>query len=144
MRYLKSFFSIKKLLYKRVSFFSIWDSTTSFPKEVNILRFAKLSSVKMGRYSRIGVNSSLSNVVMGNFTAIGRNCAIGLGQHPLNYVTTNSIFYKKNNWKFHDEWVKGLVGFNENKQIRIGNDVWIGLRVIILDGVTIGDGRTTL
>jgi maltose O-acetyltransferase len=31
-------------------------------------------------------------------------------------------------------------GFEEERPVRIGNDVWIGDRVIILPGVTIGDG----
>lgn len=31
-------------------------------------------------------------------------------------------------------------GLQEEKKINIGNDVWIGQRVIILPGVTIGDG----
>ena len=31
-------------------------------------------------------------------------------------------------------------GYTTSKKIRIGNDVWIGARVIILPGITIGDG----
>lgn len=139
MSYFKSFFSPKKLSYKKVSFFSIWSKGTTFHKTTNILRFAKLKKVHIGRYSRIGELSSVSNTIIGNFTAIGKNCNIGLGQHPTNYLTSNSIFYKKGSWGFHDDWL-GKIDFNESKPINIGNDVWIGINVIIMDGVKVGDG----
>ena len=33
-----------------------------------------------------------------------------------------------------------MQGFEEEKPVTIGNDVWIGDRVVILPGVNIGDG----
>jgi acetyltransferase-like isoleucine patch superfamily enzyme len=49
------------------------------------------------------------------------------------------LFYRKQN-TFNIKVVDKDSSFQENKPIEIGNDVWIGARVIILDGVKIGTG----
>lgn len=139
--YLKSVFSIKKLIYKHVHYTAIWDDLSSFTPYTHILRSAKLKNVKVGKYSRIGVNCQVTNAEIGNFTAIGKDSVIGLGQHPTNFLTTHSIFYKKGNWGWHDDWV-APIDFKDSKRIIIGNDVWIGRHCMIMDGVTIGDGAT--
>lgn len=138
-QYVGSVFSLKKLFYKKVSWLSIWSDDSDFTKVSVIKRGAKILSSKVGRYSRVGIKTSLANATVGNFTAIGPECVIGPGQHPTNYLTTNSIFYKPGNWGFHDDWVE-KIDFDETAPICIGNDVWIGRRVSIMNGVTIGDG----
>src|SRR5690606_9157604 len=122
MSYYKTLLSPKKLFNKRVSVFSIWDSKSVFSKFSEIRRFAKLKNCKIGKYSRINPNCQLSNTTVGNFTAIGRNSSIGLGWHPLNYASTQNIFYKINN--LNNQWVQPLN--LPVKEIIIGSDVWIG------------------
>jgi len=134
--YLFSFFSLKKIFYKSISMFAIWDNKSSFDKTSEIRRFAKLKNCKIGRYSRVNPNCKFANTTIANYTAIGRDTSIGLGQHPLNYVSTQNIFYKKNNMT--NRWVKSI-NF-PSRPIKIGNDVWIGVESLIMDGVTIGDG----
>lgn len=134
--YLPSIFSLKKIKYKNISVFAIWDKKSEFTKESEIRRFTKLNNAKIGKYSRINPGCILSNVRVGNFTAIGRDSSIGLGQHPLNYISTQNIFYKKNNMT--NDWVKEI-NF-PSKAISIGNDVWVGVESLVMDGVTIGDG----
>lgn len=61
---------------------------------------------------------------------------IGLGQHPTNLISTNSIFYKPgitNAFARH-------IDYEEEKTTYIGNDVWIGNGAIVMDGVTVGNG----
>ena len=135
-----SLFSIKKLTCKHVSFLSLWDNKSVFTPYTHILRGAKLNNVKVGKYSRIGFNCRITNAEIGNFSVFAAECIAGVGQHPTNMLTSHSIFYKKGNWGWHDDWVKYPEGFEENKKIIIGNDVWIGRRSIIMDGVKIGDG----
>lgn len=137
--YLPSLFSLKKLTYKRVDFGSLWDTKSSFTKFTHILRGARLNNAHIGKYSRVGVNCKLTNVTVGNFSCIGADCVVGVGQHPTNYLTYHSIFYKKGNWGWHDDWIKYPEGFLENAKITIGNNVWIGQKVVVMDGVTIGD-----
>lgn len=64
---------------------------------------------------------------------------VSVGAHPTNYLTAHSIFYKNNPWGFHPEWVEEI-DYNESPVCHIGNDVWIGTRAIIMDGVNNGDG----
>lgn len=134
--YLNSLLSLKKVIYKNISVFAIWDGKSSFDKTSEIRRFAKLKNSKIGKFSRVNPSCQLANTTVGNFTAIGRNTTIGLGQHPLNYISTQNIFYKKNNMT--NRWVKSIN--LPAKSIEIGNDVWIGVEALIMDGVNIGDG----
>jgi len=135
--YLSSFFSFKKLTHKAVSLFAYWDSTSSFTKSSEIRRLAKLKSSTVGKYSRINPSCKLANTKVKNFTAIGRDTTIGLGSHPMNYISTQNIFYKKNN--MNNRWVKPI-DYDKPTHIEIGNDVWIGVESMILDGVCVGDG----
>ena len=58
----------------------------------------------------------------------------GVGEHPLNYLSTSPFFYQEN------------LGFRKGasevylKPVHIGNDVWIGDNVFIKGGVTVADG----
>lgn len=140
LQYIPSLFSYKKLFFKDISFFAYWDSTSTFTRYTSLQRKAKLLHSHIGRYSRICINTELLNSTVGNFSIIARNCIVGLGAHPTNTLSPHSIFYKKKRWKWHDEWCKDI-GFRESDlPVTIGNGVWIGIRCLILDGVTIGDG----
>lgn len=140
--YMGSVLSLKKITHKKVSFFSLWDNQSHFTKYSHILKGARLHNCTIGKYSRVGLNCQLYNVEMGNYSVFSPDCVAGVGQHPMDTLTYHSIFYKKGNWGWHDDWVKYPEGFVENKPIKVGNDVWIGRRVIVMDGVTIGDGAT--
>lgn len=135
--YLNSFFSLKKIKYPLVSYTAFWSKGCEFEKSSEIKSFAVLNRSKIGRYSRINSNCKLVLATVGNFTAIGKDSILGFGRHPLNYVSTNSIFYKKN--RMRNDWMTPI-DFKVNLPIKIGNDVWIGRDAKIMDGVTVGDG----
>lgn len=137
--YLGSVLSLKKLKYKHIAWTALWDNNSSFTPYTHILSGAKLAGVIVGKYSRIGVNCQITSATVGNFTAIGKDVVITVGQHPTDYLTSHSIFYKKGNWGWHDDWI-APINFVSNKRVVIGNDVWIGRRALIMDGVKIGDG----
>lgn len=137
LQYLSSLFSLKKLTCKNVALSTLWDGRTSFDKTSAICRGAKMNNSTIGRYTRVGIKVEVNNATIGNFSRIGRNTIIGPGSHPMNYLTSHNIFYKKNTVGL-PEWV-GKIDFNEEKRIEIGHDVWIGLNCIIMDGVKIGD-----
>lgn len=98
-----------------------------------------LANVTMEDFSYVAQNSTLINVDIGKFSSIGNNVLAGLGKHPSrDFVSTHPIFYSPLSQvqiTFATDHV-----YEEFAQIKIGNDVWIGARAIILDGVTIGDG----
>jgi acetyltransferase-like isoleucine patch superfamily enzyme len=100
----------------------------------------KITSKRLtiGAYTDIVSGSELHDVSsIGRYCSIAKNVTIGQDRksHPLTWLTSHS----------------GLVGLRQKtggtpphhdgvKQTVIGHDVWIGMDVLILEGVTIGTG----
>lgn len=82
----------------------------------------------IGDYCYLGRYCYLTKVNIGNYCSIANNVSIGQGEHDLNKVSTNSIFYEN----AFEELTKN--------DCEIGNDVWIGVDSIIRRGVRIGNG----
>ena len=93
---------------------------------VNIEKGAEFSSnVSLGDNSGIGVNALISSgVTIGDDVMMGRDCMIYTSNHGM---LDNGIPM----WKQHGGSVR---------PVSIGNNCWIGGRVIILPGVQLGDG----
>lgn len=84
-----------------------------------------LWNISIGNNSGIGKNSYLSAE---DTITIGENVMIG----PELYIYTSNHEAKRDCLMIHQNMIKAPVV--------IGNDVWIGTRVIILPGVKIGEG----
>ena len=93
---------------------------------VNIQRGADFSDdLTIGNNSGIGVNCKLqTGVSIGDNVMIGSECLFCASNHRID--STDIPMNKQ--------------GYDRLNPIIIGNDVWIGARVIILPGVHIGDG----
>lgn len=82
--------------------------------------------------------NSNAKLIIGNFCSIARFVKIYLGgNHNVNWISTypfghihQNIFNKFN----------GIGHPSTKGDVIIGNDVWIGDNVIIMSGITIGDG----
>ena len=111
----------------------------NFGQHNTLYEGAQLTDVSLGDYSYIGARNKLSRVSVGKFCCLGPEIIAGLGRHPSSdYVSSHPVFYSPNaqaGITFADKSY-----FKETDEINIGNDVWIGARAIILDGVSIGDG----
>jgi chloramphenicol O-acetyltransferase type B len=97
-----------------------------------------LSNVLIGRFSYVAEKCRLSHTKFGSFCSVGPHLISGYGEHPTDFVSTSPVFYsslKQCGVSFSDKDY-----FEEIKEIIIGNDVWIGARVFIRDGVKIGHG----
>jgi len=79
-------------------------------------------------YTYIGCNTHITNSNIGSYCSIANNVSIGQGEHPLDNVSTSSIFYST-------PWETLTAGDCE-----IASDVWIGVDAVILRGVKIGIG----
>ena len=134
-QYLTNFFNRKKLK-KSISWFSFWDKQTELSDLVYLGFSARLHNCKVGKYTRIKPGCVLKNVVIGNYCSFANDVMVGLGQHPTNLISTNSIFYKSGITSRFARHIE----FQEEKVTYIGNDVWIGNGAVIMDGVSIGDG----
>jgi len=97
-----------------------------------------LSQTRLGDYSYVQKNSNITNCDIGKFCSIAANVNIGLGQHPLNYMSTHPAFFAKNQplAKTFATEDKCLT----SSPVQIGHDVWVGHGAIVMDGVTIGHG----
>ena len=95
-------------------------------KHINIEKGVRFSaSTEIGDYSGIGENSRLyGKVVLGDYVMMGRECFI----YTYNHETSRTDIPMQRQ------------GSTPQRPVKIGNDVWLGSRVTILPGVTIGDG----
>ena len=98
----------------------------------------------MGYSSYISNHSFIKNTVIGKYTCIANDVMTVAGNHPTSFVSIHPAFYSLaqkpsyvNHSKFEDF---KYLDAEKRISIVIGNDVWIGARATILEGVTIGDG----
>ncbi|HEX4210221.1 MAG TPA: CatB-related O-acetyltransferase [Candidatus Binataceae bacterium] len=112
---------------------------TSFGKAVVLGQGVRLRDTHIGDYSYLGTDCNVTKAVIGKFCSIASGVYIGLGSHPLApFVSTHPIFYLRRlhaGWDFADRDYR-----SEYADTAIGNDVWIGLRSAVRDGIAVGDG----
>lgn len=114
-------------------------SNCEFGIQNTIYEGSELVDTMIGDYSYIGPHSRLTKVTVGKFSCIGPDVVIGLGKHPArSYVSIHPAFFSPNRQAGFSFVSRAY--FKEHEHCNIGNDVWIGARAIILDGVCIGDG----
>jgi acetyltransferase-like isoleucine patch superfamily enzyme len=98
-----------------------------------------INNSKISPYTYIGKNCIIQNSNIGKFCSIANDVLIGLGKHPINNFSTSPIFYRINN-PLNIKLVDTNSDFMEYQPVEIQNDVWIGARAIVLDGLKIGHG----
>ncbi len=113
---------------------------------------------KVGRYT-YGYEDLLKEYPMA--TSIGRYCSINptariWNNHPMDYISTHPfldypLFYGWGAYELRREYINRYgehfhnaqyenSPLRDNREVVIGNDVWIGANAILLPGVRIGDG----
>ena len=112
---------------------------TQINKNSRVLKNSILNNVFLDSYSYVGRNSLIQNTSIGKFCSIANDVMIGLGSHPTDLFSTSPLFYRKRNTFNLDIIVKNL-NFKEYTETIIENDVWIGARATVLDGVKIQNG----
>ena len=107
-------------------------------KNASVYPGSSLYEVNLGRFSYVGRDSVVGRTRFGSFCSCGPSLLVGSGDHPSDYISSSPLFYstlKQCGISFADRDY-----FDELKETIIGNDVWIGARVFIKDGVNIGHG----
>ena len=110
--------------------------------------YSSITSSYIGYGSYIAQSTKISKTKIGRYCSIGPNVQCIFGRHPANtFVSTHpSFFALKTPVPFtyaKEQLFKEFPDAIDEKEmytIKIGNDVWIGANVSILDGVEIGDG----
>ncbi|MER3318207.1 MAG: DapH/DapD/GlmU-related protein [Allomuricauda sp.] len=111
--------------------------------------FGKNSAIvssKIGYGSYLAEGAKLAKTSIGKYCSIGPNVNCIFGKHPsTTFVSTHPSFFAlktpvgftyADNQYFKEFAEPHHGGFS----ITIGNDVWLGANVSLMDGVTIGDG----
>lgn len=93
----------------------------------NCMVQAKIGSTTIGSRTEVGANtiiSSISRVEIGKFGLIGPHCLIGGGHYNTDRTGVPMMD----------------LGWASRGPVEVGDDVWMGAGVVILDGVRIGTG----
>jgi acetyltransferase-like isoleucine patch superfamily enzyme len=130
--------SVKNLFNPAVSLLVKIDNRSIIKHKAKVYSFVQVTNSTIGDYSYVGRDSRIIYADVGKFCSIANGTIIGMGTHTLDNISTSPIFTEKKNGTKHS-WVK-TSAVNPYKRVIIGNDVWIGLRVMVMGGVKIGDG----
>jgi chloramphenicol O-acetyltransferase type B len=127
---------------KKIASWAHWlayfDSKTELCGNNRLGKGTNINVSKVGRHTYIAY-ARITRAQIGSFCSIGPEVIIGgLGSHPTKFVSTHPVFYSTLCQSGTTFTTQNL--FDEQKSVIVGNDVWIGARALILDGVTIGDG----
>lgn len=114
------------------------DKNTIIGKNVVLFDNVTVENSDIGNNTFVQKNSSINNCTIGKYCSIATNVFVGIGNHPTDHVSTHPSFYSNTL-----PIVKTYVSNNKFKfyePVVIGNDVWVGQNVLILDGIKIGNG----
>ncbi len=97
---------------------------------------------QLGKHSYIGRNCLIgsANTTIGKYCSISRRVEIGPTSHPKNALTTHPFVYFDSDLYSISIPDENKLKYNFDLPCHIGNDVWIGVNSVIMDGITVGDG----
>lgn len=112
-------------------------SNSNIHKTSKVEAGSQIVNSTFDKHSFCGYDCIIINCNVGSFCSIANNVTIGGSQHPMEWVSTSPVFRAgkdsvKKKYSEHE--------FKDGKKTIIGNDVWIGERALIKQGVTIGHG----
>ncbi len=108
-----------------------------------IINNSRIDCGFIGAYCFINENVTIRHTErIGRFSSIAPDAYIGLVDHPIDSLSSSDYFFGRLKWNFCDNKYRYTDTFNVNykSKIVIGNDVWIGMRAMVMRGVKIADG----
>ena len=100
-----------------------------------------LNHVSLGAWSYVSHRTCIQNTQVGRYCSIASDVMIGPGRHPTDRFSTSNLFYAEEHPFLRlFQCPEKVERFEEYLPVTIGNDVWIGTKAVILDGISIGDG----
>ena len=113
--------------------------------------FVIRSETHVGAFTEVGREVEVQAATIGRYCEIGPGSLLGATGHPMTWLSVSAFQYRKSTWGWHpsaaaneviDPEADGRQSFRSvaGDLATIGNDVWIGANVVVLRGVTIGDG----
>lgn len=114
------------------------DGSSRLGKHNVLFYHASLINASLGDHTFVQRDSRICHADIGKFCSIAAGVRVGLGRHPVAFVSTHPAFYSPSQpvaRTFARE-----EAFHPIQRTTVGHDVWIGENALILDGVTIGTG----
>lgn len=111
--------------------------------------YTRIYHCYLGTGTYIRENSTFFYTKIGRYCSVADNVCVCIGNHPTHFATTHPAFYydisSQIGWTFHkgEPLYKNIYKYPKDEteyQVIIGNDVWIGSHVLLMGGITIGDG----
>ena len=136
IKYLLGF--LKNLFNPAVSLFSKVDNLSCISRRARVYGRVQVSNSTMGDYSYVGRDARIIYSDIGKFCSIAGETKVGMATHTLDKISTSPIFTESKNATKHS-WVNSS-SETPFRRVKVGNDVWIGVRAMIIGGVSIGDG----
>lgn len=113
--------------------------------------FVIRSDTRIGAFSEFGREVEVQAATIGRYCEVGPGSLLGATGHPTTWLSVSAFQYRASTWGWHpsadanqviDPEEGGRQSFRSvaGDLATIGNDVWIGANVVVLRGVTIGDG----
>lgn len=115
------------------------DGNSRVHRLATLNRGAQLINATVDRFSYVGPKTKIENTEIGAFCSISWECLIGLSSHEMECISTSPIFQERFNGT-GTSWLEQDVERPSAVRTVIGNDVWVGARAILMEGVQIGDG----
>ena len=133
------------------------DIALVFEPPVSVTRIEKQLG-RVGRYTFFGDQSTFERVSgIGRYSSLASNIIMGRAFHPTSFLSSSKVFYAgagstlvgdeftefktlaaSTRQAARAEWIR--IEAERHGEISIGHDVWIGDRVIVMQGVSIGTG----
>ena len=95
---------------------------------------------ELGDYSYLGPGCMVADARIGKFCAIAAQVRIGAPNHPLDRPSQHRFTYCPEYYSADAQRDHAFFRDRRADRVVIGNDVWIGHAVIVMPGVTVGDG----
>ena len=114
-------------------------ATTKVGKNCALNFYTRISNSDVGDYTYFSANCHVMYASIGSFCSIGPGTMIGLGSHPIDFVATSPIFYSTSKVVNNINWVDRDY-YEEFAQVKMGDNVWLGANVYVMNGIEIGEG----
>lgn len=141
-KHIRSYRIKKKYPLSRVDFNSIVCQTSKIERYVVVFPNAQINlNSSVGAFSYIQSGTIIYNTNVGKFCSIAKNVTIGLPGHPIDFISTNPVFYDYEEGLLPKFLTKNSINKNDVlPKTSIESDVWIGQGAMIKSGITIGTG----
>ena len=116
---------------------SVRDTTFGIYNEVGAR--TKVAECSFGDYAYVVNDSDIIYTDVGKFCSIAAHARINPGNHPTERVVMSHFTYRSSAYGMGDD-DPAFFDWRRSFRCRLGHDVWIGHGVVVLPGVSLGNG----